>query len=137
MAKKVMVKTNKTDKTAALLVGIVGVVAVVGLLVTILDIDNLGTGSDTTAAAVYGGSVVTQNKWTTCLDLGNKIKLGNKEGDTLVKKDVCTGSAIKKIATVSCVQDNEGDYSYKYNEAEQCASGKSCMKDSSGEAYCG
>lgn len=131
---------KEKDKTAMYILTIVGIVAFVGVCSAI--IQNSGSNSDVSGAAVVGGQTTsttgkTYTQWTTCLDSGNMVKLGNHAGDTLAKGDVCTGKYDKMISSASCVQDADGSYSYKYSTAASCASGKSCKKDSSGYAYCG
>ena len=126
------------DKTGIYIVAIVGIVAAVGIFVAIF---NAGySEGDISGAAVFGEQeestiATTYNSWSTCLDQGNSIKLGNREGDTLVKKDVCTGKSIKQIATVYCSKEVDG-FSYKYSEATNCPVGKSCMTDTNGIGYC-
>lgn len=125
------------ERSAAYIVGIVGVVAAVGILVAVL---NAGAGSShVSGAATYieASKVPTTTSWTTCVDNGNMIKLGDKQGGILKKYDVCTGTADKNIAYVSCVMDEDGFYSYKYSNQESCSDGKTCMKDDEGAAYCG
>lgn len=129
---------KEKDKTAMYILAIVGIVAFVGIYTAVIQ----GSGSDVSGAAVVGGqtistTAISYTQWTTCMDKGNMIALGNHAGDTLTKGDVCTGKYDKTISTVSCVQDADGSYSYKYSTAASCASGKSCKKDSSGYAYCG
>lgn len=134
-AKKEVDDAKAMERSAAYIVGIVGVVAAVGILVAIL---NAGAGSsDVSGAATYieSSSVPMTTQWTTCVDQGNMIKLGNKQGGTLVKKDTCTGTADKNIAYVSCVMDEDGYYSYKYSNQEPCSG--TCMEDDEGAAYCG
>lgn len=123
------------EKTVSLyLVAIVGIVAGVALLVLILD--NITTTSTISGAAVQS-TTTTTTSWTTCLDKGNSVKLGNHQGGTLEKKDVCTGTADKLISHVTCAQDLDGYFTYKYSNAEQCSAGTTCMKDNNGAAYCG
>lgn len=126
------------DMQSLYIVGIVSLVAVVGVILLLL---NAGTGASVVGAVVtvISPEVTSYSFWTTCLDQGNQVKLGNKEGDTLVKKDLCTGSASrgKQIANVFCVSDAEGDFSYKYSNAEDCSSGTKCLVDENDAAYCG
>ncbi len=134
-------KEAKTkDKTAAYILAIVGIVAFVGVCTTV--IQNTENTDDISGAVVIGGQTasttgITYTQWTTCLDKGNSIKLGNHEGGILAKGDICTGKYDKMISKVSCVQDVDGFYSYKYTTATDCPTGKTCKKDSSGYGYCG
>lgn len=129
---------KQTDKTGAYILSIVGVVAAVGLFTMFL---GGGSGDSLSGAAVQAwdtqSTTTTYTKWTTCLDMGNMIKLGNPQGGTLVKKDACTGQEDKMLVMVSCAQDVDGGFTYKYSNPIQCASTKSCMKDENGAAYCG
>lgn len=126
-------------------VSIVGIVALVGIVVLLLHggagENSLNSSESVTGAVVtvISPEVTSYSFWTTCLDQGNQVKLGDKEGDSLVKKDTCTGSAVrgKQIVEVSCVRDAEGDFSYKYSNPEDCSSGTKCMLDDNGAAYCG
>jgi len=131
------------DKAGAYILGIVGVVAAVGLIVAIIGALG-GSGSSDISGAVTSASDEEMDRdfpqytqWTTCLDQGNMIKLGNHQGGTLTKKDVCTGTVEKMISRVSCAEDLDGYYTYKYTNAEDCSKGKSCKKDDKGAAYCG
>lgn len=120
------------EKTMSVyLVAIVGIVAAVALLLIILNSVDTGTVS----GAAVQSTTTSYTEWTTCLDKGNSIKLGNPQGGTLEKKDVCTGTANKLISHAICTQDADGYYTYKFSNPEQCGAGKTCMKDSSG-AYC-
>ncbi len=118
------------------LAGIVGLVAAVGIVVLLLNVR--AEGSVAGAAVAEAQQVVSYSSWTTCIDQGNQVKLGNKQGDSLVKKDVCTGSAVrgKQIAEVFCVSDAEGDFSYKYGNPHDCPSGTKCLLVENGAAYC-
>lgn len=131
---------KEKDKTAMYLLAIVGIVAFVG--VCTIGIQSSQMNTDISGAAVVGGQMasttgVTYTQWTTCLDRGNMVKLGNHQADSLAKADVCTGKYDKFISRVSCVQDVDGDYSYKYSSATSCPYGDSCKKDENGYAYCG
>ena len=136
-----MAKAKRSqDKTGVYMLAIVGIVVVVALAVAMKGAD---MDASLTSAAVATGpeqkTTAGHTEWTTCLDNGNKVKLGNKEGGTLAKQDTCTGSAVtgKQIKTVSCVQDIDGDWTYKYANPQDCSVGTRCMKDETGAAYCG
>jgi len=123
------------DKMGLYMLGVVGIVAAVGLFVVLMNAGLVST--DVTGAAV--STAPTYSDWTTCLDQGNQVKLANREDGYLVKKNTCTGSAItgKQIKVVSCAQDVDGSYTYKYANAEDCPTDTKCMKDKVGSAYCG
>ncbi len=128
------------DAQNVYIVSIVSLVAVVGILVLLLNAGENSSESVTGAVVtVISPEVTSYSFWTRCLDQGNQVKLGNKEGDSLVKKDTCTGSAVrgKQLAAVSCVQDVDRGFSYKYSNPEDCAKGNSCLLDDNGAAYCG
>ena len=125
-------KLNETT-FSLYIVGIVGIVAAVALVLMIFNSVSTGTVS---GAAVQSTTIST-TEWTTCLDIGNAVKLGNHEASTLTKIDVCTGDSDKMISYVSCAQDINGYYTYKYSNAVQCAHMESCLVDSENNAYCG
>ncbi len=136
-------KAMNHNKTGAYILGIVGLVAAVGLIVAILGAVREAGSSDISGAVTsaldgkMNRDFPEYTQWTTCLDQGNMVKLGNHEGGTLVKKDVCTGTADKMISRVSCAQDVDGFYTYKYTNADGCSQGKACKTDDNGAAYCG
>lgn len=123
-----MAKT--ADKTGTYILGIVGVVAAVGLF-TMFFGGSSSTASLSGAAVTVGETQSTApsyTEWTTCLDQGNVIKLGNKQGGTLIKKDVCTGQqGNKMLSYVTCAQDVNGAFTYKYSNPVQCGIGKECI----------
>ena len=127
------------DKTGTYILSIVGVVAAVGLFTIFFG--GSSSGDSISGAAIEVGETqstsTTYTEWTTCLDKGNSIKLGNKQGGTLVKTDTCTGQEDKMLVYVTCAQDVDGYYTYKYSNPIQCGSLTSCMKDENGAAYCG
>lgn len=121
---------------------IVGIVALVGIVVLLLHGGAEENSSESITGAVVtviSPEVTSYSFWATCLDQGNQVKLGDKEGDSLVKKDSCTGSAVrgKQIVEVSCVRDAEGDFSYKYGNPKDCLAETKCLLDENGAAYCG
>ncbi len=124
------------NMTCVYIVALVGIVAAVALILLIMSNMNTTDSTDISGAAVQS-TTTTYTKWTTCLDKGDSIKLGNTQGGTLEKKDVCTGTADKMISLVSCAQDVDGYYTYKYSNPIQCSQMESCKKDSEGYAYCG
>lgn len=125
-------KLNETT-FSLYIVGLVAIVAAVALLLMMLNSISIGTIS----GAAVQSTTTTYTEWTTCLDLGNAVKLGNKQASTLTKYDVCTGTNNKMISYVSCAQDVDGYYTYKYSNAVQCAHMESCHVSSCGAAYCG
>src|SRR3989338_1199551 len=100
-----MAKVINNDKAGAYILGIVGIVAAVGLIVAIMGAVGGSSGSDISGAVTSASDEEEGNtdfpeytQWTTCLDQGNMIKLGNHEGGTFVKKDFCTETVDKMIA---------------------------------------
>ncbi len=124
-------KLNETTFSLYLVV-IVAIVAAVALLLMMLN----SVSVDTISGAAVQSTTTTHTKWTTCLDMGNAVKLGNKQASTLKKDDVCTGTSDKMISYVSCAQDVNGYYTYKYSNAMQCPHMESCHVEK-GAAYCG
>ncbi len=116
------------------IVGIVaGIVVFVGLM-------NLSGSDDIFGAAIAEVQTTAPGltEWTACLDNGNVIKLMNEDGGVLMKKDICTGSAVsgKQIVRVFCAQNVNGGFTYKSSNAEDCPEGTACKKDENGAAYC-
>ncbi|MEK6868130.1 MAG: hypothetical protein AABX98_04890 [Nanoarchaeota archaeon] len=140
---KAIKKAINHNKAGAYILGIIGIVAAVGLIVAIMGAVGESSRSDISGAVTSASDgdmdrdFPDYTQWTTCLNQGNMIKLGNHEGGTLVKKDVCTGTVDKMISRVSCAQDVDGFYTYKYTNADGCAHGKSWEKADDGAAYCG
>ena len=105
------------DKTGTYILSIVGVVAAVGLFTLFSGASS--SGDSISGAAIEVGetqsTTTTYTEWTTCVDVlnGKGIKLGNREGGALVKKDVCTGQQDNKMLTyVICAEDVDGGYTY-------------------------
>ena len=120
------------DKTGTYILSIVGVVAAVGLFTMFFG--GSSRGDSISGAAVEVGetrsTTTTTTEWTTCIDTldGKGIKLGNRQGGTLVKKDVCTGQQDNKLLSyVTCAQDVDDGYTYKYSNPVQCGAGKECI----------
>ncbi len=121
-----------TDKTGAYILSIVSVVAAVGLF-TLFSGGSSGSDSISGAAIEVGktqSTTTTYTKWTTCVDVlnGKGIKLGNREGGSLLKKDVCTGQQDNKLLSyVTCAEDIDDGYTYKYSNPVQCGVGRECI----------
>ena len=120
------------DKTGTYILSIVGVVAAVGLFTLFSGASS--SGDSISGAAIEVGETqstsTTYTEWTTCVDVlnGKGIKLGNRQGGSLVKEDVCTGQQDNKMLTyVICAEDVDGGYTYKYSNPVQCGVGKECI----------
>jgi hypothetical protein len=127
-------QTQSKDNTGMYMLVIIGLVAAVAVVAGF----GSGTNTDLAGHAVaMDSTTVTYTEWTNCLDQGNEVKLGNDEGSSLSKQDLCTGSADKQITRVSCVEDVDGGFTYKYANAEDCPESLACVEDDDGAAYCG
>ncbi|MFA6889034.1 MAG: hypothetical protein WC254_06080 [Candidatus Woesearchaeota archaeon] len=125
-------KLNET-KYSLYIVAIVGVVAAIALLILILS----SVGTATISGAAVQSTTTTYTQWTTCLETGDSVKLGNHQGSTLTKYNVCTGDNDKMLSYVSCAQDVDGYYTYKYSNPVQCPNMESCKIWIDNTAYCG
>lgn len=120
------------DKTGTYILSIVGLVAAIGLF-------TLFSGARSSSDSISGAAIevgetqsttTTYTEWTTCTDVldGKGIKLGNRAGGTLVKTDVCTGQQDNKLLSyVTCAEDVDGGYTYKYSNPVQCGTGRECI----------